>query len=65
MSDTNTAEPNQELDAVMAAAVRAAPVLAAAAPTERAGWLRAIADALDADAGTLVPARAQAGARRR
>ncbi|MHA7985394.1 aldehyde dehydrogenase (NADP(+)) [Rathayibacter sp. CAU 1779] len=62
MSDTTSEVPvnaeapaNTELDAVMAAAVKAAPVLAATTPRERAGWLRAIADALDADAGTLVP----------
>ncbi|GAB3799710.1 aldehyde dehydrogenase (NADP(+)) [Humibacter antri] len=56
MSATTTEAPaNAELDVVMAAAVEAAPVLAASTPTRRAGWLRAIADALDADAGTLVP----------
>ena len=47
--------PETELDSVMAAAVLAAPVLAATTPAERASWLRAIADALDADASVLVP----------
>ncbi|GAB3393072.1 aldehyde dehydrogenase (NADP(+)) [Humibacter soli] len=56
MSESTTeTQRNPELDEVMATAVKAAPVLAATAPTERAGWLRAIADALDADATTLVP----------
>jgi NADP-dependent aldehyde dehydrogenase len=56
MSDTTTdVRTNAELDAVMAAAAEAAPVLAATAPGERAKWLHAIADALDADASSLVP----------
>ena len=56
MSETTTEAPaNTELDAVMAAAAEAAPVLAASTRGERATWLRAIADALDADAETLVP----------
>ena len=56
MSETTTEAPaNTELDAVMAAAAEAAPVLAASTPAQRAAWLRAIADALDADADTLVP----------
>ncbi|HWD63218.1 MAG TPA: aldehyde dehydrogenase (NADP(+)) [Humibacter sp.] len=52
---SESAQPNPDLDAAMAAAVKAAPLLAATAPAERAVWLRAIADALDADADTLVP----------
>ena len=44
-----------ELDAVVLAAVAAAPGMAAAAPTERAGWLRAVADALEAARDELVP----------
>ena len=56
MSDTTTnVRPNAELDTVMAAAAAAAPALAATSPSERAGWLRAIADALDADSSVLVP----------
>jgi NADP-dependent aldehyde dehydrogenase len=45
----------QELDAVLAAAVRAAGPLGALRPAERARLLRAAADALDAAAGELVP----------
>ncbi|HWD61652.1 MAG TPA: aldehyde dehydrogenase family protein, partial [Humibacter sp.] len=52
---SESAQPNPDLDAAMAAAVKAAPLLAATAPAERAVWLRTIADALDADADTLVP----------
>ncbi|GAB3609240.1 aldehyde dehydrogenase (NADP(+)) [Humibacter ginsengiterrae] len=56
MSETTTEAPaSADLDAAMAGAVEAAPVLAASTPAERATWLRAIADALDADTATLVP----------
>lgn len=45
----------EQLDAVLHAASVAAPHLAAAPPAERAAWLRAVADALDAAADDLVP----------
>lgn len=45
----------EQLEAVLAAAAAAAPALAAASPPERAGWIRAAADALDAAADDLVP----------
>lgn len=51
MSDTTPAE----LDRILAAAVTAAKPLAASQPAERAGWIRAVADALDAAADDLVP----------
>ncbi|BCJ48380.1 aldehyde dehydrogenase [Actinoplanes ianthinogenes] len=38
-----------EVDTAVAAAAAAAPAVAAASPQERAGWLEAIADALDAN----------------
>ena len=44
-----------ELDALLDAATAAAPALAASAPAERAGWIRAVADALDAAVDELVP----------
>jgi NADP-dependent aldehyde dehydrogenase len=43
-----------EVDAALAAAAAAAPVVAATAPAERARWLYAIADALEADTEELV-----------
>ncbi|MFI6026878.1 aldehyde dehydrogenase (NADP(+)) [Amycolatopsis magusensis] len=43
-----------ELDRVLAAAAQAAPALAGSTPAERAGWLTAAADALDAAADELV-----------
>jgi NADP-dependent aldehyde dehydrogenase len=49
--DTTPAELEQ---ALTDAAAAAAP-LAASAPAVRAGWIRAVADALDAAAGELVP----------
>lgn len=56
MSDTTTeAATNTELDDVMRDAAAAAPVLAATTPRDRAAWLRAIADALDAESAALVP----------
>ncbi|PDP85721.1 aldehyde dehydrogenase (NADP(+)) [Glycomyces fuscus] len=45
----------EELDAVLERAAAAAPLLAALAPGERAGLLRAAADALDGAADELVP----------
>lgn len=45
----------EQLEAVLAAAAAAVPVLAAASPPERAGWIRAAADALDSAADDLVP----------
>ncbi|MGH3424439.1 MAG: aldehyde dehydrogenase (NADP(+)) [Nocardioidaceae bacterium] len=44
-----------QLDAVLAAAHGAAPAFAASSPAERAGWICAVADALDAAADDLVP----------
>ncbi|MGN8027443.1 aldehyde dehydrogenase (NADP(+)) [Microbacterium sp. 22242] len=44
-----------ELDRFAAAASAAAPIWRASAAPERAGWLRALADALDAAADELVP----------
>lgn len=41
------ASTREEVDAAVAAAVAAAPSLAAAAPVDRAGWLRRVADALE------------------
>ena len=55
VADTTEAE----LDALLDAAVAAAPVLAATRPSVRAGWLRAVADALDADAERLIPLAAE------
>lgn len=56
MSDSTTdIREDVDLDSVMRTAAEAAPVLAATTPSERAGWLHAIADALDADAASLVP----------
>ncbi|OYO02473.1 aldehyde dehydrogenase (NADP(+)) [Enemella evansiae] len=51
MTDTTSTELDQILDA----ATEAAPILSAAAPATRAGWLRAAADALDAHRDELVP----------
>ena len=45
----------ERLDAVLAAAHDAAHRLGSALPTERAAWIRATADALDAAADELVP----------
>ncbi|MEV6272697.1 aldehyde dehydrogenase (NADP(+)) [Kribbella sp. NPDC051936] len=44
-----------ELEQALAAATAAAPAFGTAAPAVRAGWIRAVADALDAAAGELVP----------
>jgi NADP-dependent aldehyde dehydrogenase len=51
MTDTTI----EQLDTTLAAAARAAKPLAASLPAERAGWIRAAADALDAAADELVP----------
>ena len=45
----------QQLEQILAAAAAAAPVVGAALPAERAAWIRATADALDAAADRLVP----------
>jgi NADP-dependent aldehyde dehydrogenase len=45
----------EQLEQILAAAHAAAPPLAATAHDERAAWLRAMADALDAAADDLVP----------
>ena len=50
-SDTTPAE----LEHALAAAAAAAPALAASEPAVRAGWIRAVADALDAAADELLP----------
>ncbi|HEY8317325.1 MAG TPA: aldehyde dehydrogenase (NADP(+)) [Amnibacterium sp.] len=57
--DTVTDTTEAELDGLLNAAVAAAPVLAATRPSARAGWLRAVADALDADAERLIPLAAE------
>ncbi|GAB3817536.1 aldehyde dehydrogenase (NADP(+)) [Kribbella italica] len=44
-----------ELEQTLADAAEAAVPLAASAPAVRAGWIRAVADALDAASGELVP----------
>ncbi|KQQ92669.1 aldehyde dehydrogenase [Leifsonia sp. Leaf325] len=59
MTDTallarNSPTDDARLAAVTAAAAAAAPLLRASDDTERAGWLRAVADALDANAAELV-----------
>ena len=51
MTDTTT----DELDAILAAAAGAAAPMAASLPADRADWIRAAADALDAAADELVP----------
>ncbi|GAB2977289.1 aldehyde dehydrogenase (NADP(+)) [Amycolatopsis acidiphila] len=53
--DTETTE----LDRILAAAAKAAPQLAGTTPAQRAGWLAAAADALDAAADELVPLAAK------
>ncbi len=53
--ETPTDTSPDELDQALTAATAAAPVLAASAPAERAGWIRAAADALDAAVDELVP----------
>ena len=58
-ADTVADTTEAELDALLDAAVAAAPVLAATRPSVRAGWLRAVADALDADAERLIPLAAE------
>ena len=44
-----------QLEQILAAAAAAAPVVGAALPAERAAWIRATADALDAAGDRLVP----------
>ncbi|GAA3083698.1 NADP-dependent aldehyde dehydrogenase [Kribbella aluminosa] len=44
-----------QLEQALAAAAAAAPAFGATEPAVRAGWIRAVADALDAAAGELVP----------
>lgn len=51
MTDTTPAE----LEQALADAAAAAPALGASEPAVRAGWIRAVADALDAAADELVP----------
>lgn len=51
VSDTTS----EQLEHILAAAAAAAPVVAAALPAERAAWIFATADALDAAADRLVP----------
>jgi NADP-dependent aldehyde dehydrogenase len=51
MTDTTT----EQLESVLTAAAGAAVPMAASLPADRAGWIRAAADALDAAAGELVP----------
>ena len=53
--ETPTDTSPDALDKALAAATAAAPVLAASAPAERAGWIRAAADALDSAVDQLVP----------
>ncbi|NKQ54519.1 aldehyde dehydrogenase (NADP(+)) [Amycolatopsis sp. K13G38] len=50
---------SSELNRVLAAAAAAAPRLAETTPAQRAGWLAAAADALDAAAAELIPLAAQ------
>ncbi len=57
---TDIAEPRvaaspEQLDEALAVAATAARVLADSTPQQRAAWLRAAADALDADAEQLLP----------
>lgn len=51
MTDTTT----EQLDTILTAAARAAVPMAASLPADRAGWIRAAADALDAATDELVP----------
>jgi NADP-dependent aldehyde dehydrogenase len=51
MTDTTT----EQLERVLTPAAGAAVPMAASLPADRAGWIRAAADALDAAAGELVP----------
>ncbi len=51
MTDTTT----EQLESVLTAAAGAAVPMAASLPADRAGWIQAAADALDAAAGELVP----------
>ena len=54
-ADTTTGQ----LDRVLAAAAAAAQPFGASTPGDRAGWLRAVAAALDAHADELVPLAAE------
>ena len=53
--ETVTDTTSEQLTAVLERATAAAPVLAATLPRERAAWINAAADALDAATGALVP----------
>ena len=55
MTTAATDTTPEELDVVLERSTAAAPILAALSPVERAGFLRAIADALDGAAEELVP----------
>jgi NADP-dependent aldehyde dehydrogenase len=46
---------SEALEQILAGAAEAAGPAAAATPVERAAWLNAVADALDAAAGELIP----------
>jgi NADP-dependent aldehyde dehydrogenase len=54
-TDTSRDTSAEQLDRLLDAATAAAPVLAASGLDERAGWIRAAADALDAAVDDLVP----------
>jgi NADP-dependent aldehyde dehydrogenase len=63
-SETIASTPEQEtasgeLEVLLEAAARAADAVAASQPRQRAAWLEAVADALDAHAETLVPLAAE------
>jgi NADP-dependent aldehyde dehydrogenase len=49
---------SEALEQILAGAAEAAGPAAAATPVERAAWLNAVADALDAAAGELIPVAA-------
>src|SRR5699024_3076627 len=55
LTSAATVSTQEELDVVLERSTAAAPILAALSPVERAGFLRAIADALDGAAEELVP----------
>ncbi len=58
-TETKNGTDKTTLDAVLDAAAAAAQPLAASRPAQRAGWLTAVADALDAHAEELVPLAAE------
>ncbi|WP_308466167.1 aldehyde dehydrogenase (NADP(+)) [Rathayibacter soli] len=51
---TSADQTTTDLETAMTDAAAAAPLLAVSSPGERAGWLRAIADRLDADSEAIV-----------